>query len=96
MLSEREQEALHEIQRGLIDDDPEFERSFRALDAAGPAPRTGHRSLGAAIITIAALLAFLLLLTGEPSGALAFGVIAGAVWVAQRFPAAPARREHPE
>ncbi|ONI92119.1 hypothetical protein ALI22I_05775 [Saccharothrix sp. ALI-22-I] len=94
MLSDHEQETLREIQRQLVVDDPDFERSFRALDAPEPTPTAGRRWLYPMVIAIASLLAILMLLAGSPGSALGYGLVAGLVWLAQYFHDTAARREH--
>ncbi len=80
MLNDRERKTLREIQHQLSVDDPDFERSFRAV--ALPPP--GHRRLAyTAVIVLAALLGIVMLLAGSPGGALAFAAIVGLAWFAQ-------------
>lgn len=81
MLSDHERKALREIQRQLLVEDPNFERSFRAIEA--PTSRS-HRELAyPAGIVIAALLAVVGLLVGSPGAVVAFSVIAVLVWFAK-------------
>ena len=78
MLSDRERETLHEIQRHLIVEDPDFERSFRAFEA--PASSAHHRWVYTTLVVVTAVLAPLLLLAGSPGGAVAFAIVAGTLW----------------
>lgn len=83
MLSDREREALREIQRQVFVDDPDFERSFRALEA--PKPPSPHRWAYRVVVVIAAFLTVAMVVAGSAGGALAFAVVAGAVWLAQHL-----------
>jgi hypothetical protein len=97
VLSDHERETLREIQRQLFVDDPDFERSFRALDEqprtrpaaptpeSPPAPPGENRWIYTTVIVTAALLAFLLQLAGSLGGALAFTIIAGSMWLVRRL-----------
>ncbi|MPZ78935.1 MAG: DUF3040 domain-containing protein [Actinophytocola sp.] len=77
MLSDRERETLCEIQRRLVTDDPDFERSFRAV--AVPPP--DHRWLAYAIVlVVVALLGTVMALAGAPAAALAFAATGGLIW----------------
>ncbi|MBB4906052.1 DUF3040 domain-containing protein [Actinophytocola algeriensis] len=96
MLSDRERRTLREIHRQMVVDDPDFERSFRTL-AAGPPDPTAMppaqlRWAYTGVIVIAILLATVSLLAGSVGGTLAFSVIAGAVWFAQRLEKAVTER----
>lgn len=81
MLSDYERKTLREIQRQLLVEDPNFERSFRAIEA--PASRSHRERAYTAGIVIAALLAVVGLLVGSPGGVLAFSLIAVSVWFAK-------------
>lgn len=95
MLSDRHrQRPLRETQRQLIVDEPDVERSFRALTAPEPNPPARHRSAYPAVIIVAALLAMIMLVTGSPGGAFTFGLIAGSVWLARYFHHLATRRPH--
>lgn len=95
MLSDHERAALREIQWQLFVDDPDFERSFHALDTqpatrqAAPAPERPppgrYRWALTTVIVIAALLAVVLLLAGSLGGALAFTIVAGSMWLVRRL-----------
>ena len=97
MLDDHERETLREIQRRMFVDDPDFERSFRALGAPArepvAVPPGPHRWAYAVVIGIAALLATVLLLAGSVGGALAFTVIAAAVWLARHLENAARKHE---
>lgn len=88
MLDDNEREALRDIQRRLFVDDPDLERSFRALD--GPPPPGVHRWVRPTCAAVAALFAVVGVLAGSPGGALAFAFVAVAVWWAGSV------RDHPE
>lgn len=81
MLNDHERESLRDIQRQLFVEDPDFERSFRALEA--PPPRKHRRWLYTAGIVVAALFATVSVLAGSVGGALAFTVVAGSLWFAE-------------
>jgi hypothetical protein len=97
VLSDHDRETLREIQRQLFVNDPDFERSFRALDAqpctrpaasapeSPPAPSGEYRWVYTTVIVIAGLLAVLLQLAGSFGGALAFTVIAGSMWLVRHL-----------
>ena len=91
MLSNHERKALREIQRQLVIDDPEFERSFRA--AAVPPPPDHRRLIYTIVIILAALLAVLMVLAGSPGGSLAFAAIAGLAWYARHRRAVTNQRQ---
>ncbi len=97
MLSDHERKTLQEIQRHLVVDDPDFERTFRTLATPTPDPTALSPALRwwmyTAVIVIAAFLATVSLLAGSVGGTLAFSVIAGAVWCAQHLETAATRRE---
>ncbi|GAB1516143.1 DUF3040 domain-containing protein [Actinophytocola sp. KF-1] len=92
MLSDHERKTLREIQRQLVVDDPDFERTFRTLAAPAPGPTLRWWTY-TAVIVIAAVLATVSLLAGSVGGTLAFSVIAGAVWCARHLEKAATRRE---
>jgi hypothetical protein len=93
VLSDHERKTLREIQRQLFVDDPDFQRSFRALDAQPPTrpaaptpePPGENRWIYTTVIVTAALLALLLMLAGSFGGALAFTIIAGSMWLVRRL-----------
>ncbi len=96
MLSDHERETLREIQRQLVVEDPDFERSFHTLaeQPAGPAESSGPAGPTASppaevrwaytvVIVVALLLAAVSLIAGSLGGMLAFGLVAGTVRFAQ-------------
>lgn len=91
MLSDHERHALREIQRQLVIDDPDFERSFRALETA--TPPTPRRWVWTVVIVIAALLATIMLLAGSPGGALIVTLVAGSVWLIRHLRSSGGDRE---
>ncbi|MGH3756253.1 DUF3040 domain-containing protein [Actinophytocola sp.] len=95
MLSDHERETLREIQRQLVVDDPDLERSFRALEKPTPTrtPPPQGRWAYTAGIAVAAVLAVVLLLAGSLGGALAFAVIAGSVSLARHLDHAARQRK---
>jgi hypothetical protein len=78
VLSENERETLREIQRHLIVEDPDFERTFRAFEASTPSAR--YRWVYTTLVVITAVLAPVMLLAGSPGGALAFAIVASTLW----------------
>jgi hypothetical protein len=84
LLSDYERKTLREIQRQLNIDDPEFERSFRALEESTPEPPTRLRRVYTVVIVISALLGVVMGLAGSVGGALAFAIIAASAWFARR------------
>lgn len=96
MLSEREQAALLDIERRLRADDPDFEQSFRALDAVTPARPAKRPRITSVAIVAAASMAVVMLLIGSPTGALPYAVIAVLVWAVRDLPDATAKRKHGE
>ncbi|SDK04000.1 PEP-CTERM protein-sorting domain-containing protein [Lentzea albidocapillata subsp. violacea] len=82
MLSDREREALYEIERRFWDEDPILALS---LDAAGRRlTRDRRRYVYAATAAVAAPLGLFMLAVGLPSAALVFAAVAGWAWVARR------------
>ena len=82
MLSDREREALCEIERGFRDEDPALARSFEAAEQR-LAPAHRGSALRCAIATAAVLGTFLLVI-GLPGGALALAALGGWAWLALR------------
>ncbi len=78
MLSDHEQETLREIQRHLVVEDPEFERSFRAFE--GPISQPRYRWVYTTLVVITVALTLVMLLAGAPAGALASAVVAVVLW----------------
>lgn len=85
MLDDHERKVLRDIQRRLAFDDPNFEESFRALESPAAARRGELRPAYTAVIIVAGLLAVVMLLAGSAGGALAFAIVATAVWCARHF-----------
>lgn len=92
MLSDHERETLREIQRQLVVNDPDLQRSFRAFEESTPTqtpPPEGRWAYGGwaytAGIVVATVLAIVMLLTGSLGGALAFAIIAASVSVARHL-----------
>ncbi|MFI7680470.1 DUF3040 domain-containing protein [Actinophytocola sp. NPDC049390] len=78
MLSEHEQATLREIQRHLTVDDPDLEKSFRDFAATPPSAR--YLWVYTTLVVVSAVLATAMLLVGAFGGAVAFAVIACALW----------------
>lgn len=97
MLSDHERKTLREIQRQMVVDDPDFERSFRTLAASPPDPTAippaQLRWAYTVVTVIAIFLATVSLLAGSVGGTLAFSVIAGSVWFAQYLGKAATQRK---
>ncbi|MGH4008272.1 MAG: DUF3040 domain-containing protein [Pseudonocardiaceae bacterium] len=81
MLSDRERETLHQIQRRLLVEDPGFVQSFDA-DALR-LPRGRRRWAYPVAIVVAVTLCVLMLLAQSPGTALAFAALAGALFMAR-------------
>jgi hypothetical protein len=87
MLDDYERNTLHEVERRLLDEDPEFARAFDAR--ARSLSRGRVVGGGIKIFLIGGLLvSALVLLAGSPSGAVAFAIVTGLIWLAWRFTAA--------
>jgi len=87
MPSEHEREALREVERRLLREDPGFAEAFaaRAQDLSHPPP-TG---VGVRIFLVAGcVLSVLMLVIGSLGGAMAFAAATGSIWLAWRFGAA--------
>ena len=88
MLSDREREALLEIQAGLLVEDPGFAQSFdtetQSLDSTAQRPHRGSPDLTRRLYTILLVLSLtygvILLLEGSPISALALAVRRTEVW----------------
>ncbi|MDN5919420.1 MAG: DUF3040 domain-containing protein [Pseudonocardia sp.] len=83
MLSDHELKTLRELERRLLDDDPEFPRRFdtRARRMRGPQLR-----LPAAIaIAVVMVLAAVLLVAGAAGAALGLVTVTGLLWLAWRW-----------
>jgi Protein of unknown function (DUF3040) len=83
VLNDHERKTLSEVERQFQLEDPEFTRSFDTR-----AQRLRRRHLDGAwfqiAIVAAVLLGALMLVTGSPSGALAFAAVAGLTWLTRR------------
>lgn len=83
MLNDHERRTLREFERQFQVEDPEFTRSFDTR-----AQRLSRRHLDRPwfqiAIVAALMLGALLLVSGAPSGALAFAAIACLAWLARR------------
>lgn len=94
MLSDHERKTLHEVERQLMLEDPEFARSFHGGEQHPP--RGHHRPADKIAIVVAvllsALLSALLLVAGLLSGALTFAAVAGLIWAAWRYSDSTNRR----
>ena len=91
MLSDHERRTLREIQRHLIVDDPDFERSFRAWEAATSPAR--YRWVYTTLVVVTAVLVPVMVLAGSAGGALAFAVVAGTLWWTRHLDGATRHRE---
>jgi Flp pilus assembly protein TadB len=84
VLSDRDWEALREVERRLSSEDPGFARSFEAR--AQRLPRTSTGGAGIRIFLIAGLLlSALVAVAGSLGGAAAFATATGLVWLVWRF-----------
>jgi Protein of unknown function (DUF3040) len=92
MLSEHERQVLHDLERRVAAEDPEFARSFTA-----PRTRAGHRAglAATAAVVVAVLLGVPLLLAGSVVGALAVLVTTGLIWAAWRDSTPPPADRRP-
>jgi len=83
MLSDHELKALRALERQLLDDDPEFPRSFDAR-----AQRLGRGHIGlltASGIAVVMVLAAVLVVSGAPGAALGLIVITAVLWLGWRW-----------
>jgi hypothetical protein len=83
VLSDREREALHEIERQILAEDPDLARSFQAVKPPDPHDRLWWAYTVA--IHVAAAVAMVVLLMGLVAGALVFATLAGGVAVARYY-----------
>jgi hypothetical protein len=83
VLNDHERETLREVERGLLNEDPEFARSFDAR--AQHLPRVSRMS-GVTVFLIAGLLlsAFVMII-GSLAGAAAFAAATALIWLVWRF-----------
>ena len=97
MFSDREQQALLEVQRHLVAEDPDFVRSF---DEAGPRDSTYSVQWVYAMplwvyttaVVVAVALGVLMLVVSGPGTALILAVLATTIFTVRRR-GAPGRRE---
>lgn len=94
MLGDDKRKTLHEVERHLMLEDPEFAQSFPAHQQHPP--RNHHRPIDKIVIVVAvllsALLSALLLIAGLLSGVLTFAAVAGLIWAAWRYSDRTSRR----
>jgi Flp pilus assembly protein TadB len=98
VLSDREQQALREVQRQLMAEDPDFARSF---DEAGRKDSTFSgqwvhampRWVFSTAVGAAVALGVLMLVVSGPGTALVVAVLVTMIFVIRRRGAAPGRRE---
>jgi uncharacterized membrane-anchored protein len=87
VLSDYERKTLHEVERHLMLEDPEFAQSFPAHHQHPP--RNHHRPTNKITIVVAvllsALLSALLLIAGLLSVVLTYAAVAGLIWAAWRY-----------
>jgi Protein of unknown function (DUF3040) len=92
VLDDREREALHEIQRQLLVEDPGFAQSFdtetQALDTQTQRVHRGAPDVTRRTYTILLVLSstygVILLLAGSPISALMLAAMAALIWEARR------------
>ncbi|MCG8922654.1 DUF3040 domain-containing protein [Lentzea sp. CC55] len=82
MLSDREREALCEIERTLSDEDPGLARTLAS--AQRPAARRRRQRVRTAIMVVSAALTLVALAAGHLSGAIACALVAGWAWAARQ------------
>ena len=84
MLSDRERETLREVEARILNENPEFARTFQAR--AQRLPRVSTGGVGIKIfLVVGLLLSALMLVVGSLTGALAFAIATGLVWLMWRF-----------
>lgn len=92
MLDDREREALHEIQRQLLVEDPDFAQSFDAeTQALGISAQRLHRGspdvtrrIYTILLVLSSTYGVILLLAGSPISALMLAALAALIWEARR------------
>ncbi|NGY65107.1 DUF3040 domain-containing protein [Lentzea sp. NEAU-D13] len=82
VLSDRERETLHEIERQFWDEDPNVAHGLEAAERR--LVRDLRRYVYAITIAVAAPLSLFMLAVGLPASALLFAAVAGWAWVARR------------
>ncbi|MDQ2791897.1 MAG: DUF3040 domain-containing protein [Actinomycetota bacterium] len=87
MLSDRDREALDEIQHQLLVEDPNFGRSFE-VGAHRLARQRWYRRRRAYTIAmvVLAMLSVLMLVLGSPTNALVLAAMAALLWERRRRP----------
>lgn len=83
MLSDHEMKRLRELERQLLDDDPEFPRSFDTR-----ARRLGRHQIGLpamSAIAVMMVLAVFLVVAGAPGAALGLVTVTGLLWLTWRW-----------
>jgi Flp pilus assembly protein TadB len=83
VLSDRERNVLHELERRLAADDPAFVRAFTG-STRRLARNRPHRRAARTAIVVAVLFGGFLLLAGSPGAAIAVAGVTGLVWLAWR------------
>ena len=83
MLSDHELKTLRELERRLLDDDPDFPRSFDTRAQRLGRPRPGLPSITA--VAVAVVLGAVLLMAGAPGAALGLVTVTGLLWLAWRW-----------
>ncbi|MGB7798833.1 MAG: DUF3040 domain-containing protein [Pseudonocardiaceae bacterium] len=92
MLSDHERDVLHEIQAGLLVEDPGFAQSFdtetQSLATEAQRPHRGSpdwtRWLYTILLVLSSTYAVIMLLAESPISALALAAMAGVSWEARR------------
>jgi hypothetical protein len=81
VLSDREREALREIQCRLLAEDPAFARVF-STDARRLEQTPSHlpRSTYTTLLVMSLMLSVIALMAGAPLGGLVFAMAAGVMW----------------
>jgi len=84
VLSDREREALHEIQRQLLVEDPAFGQSFETrTHRLARRPWYQQRGLYTMAIVVVAMLGVLMLVMGSPTNALVLAAVVALIWEAR-------------
>jgi hypothetical protein len=84
VLSDRERETLREVEARILNEDPEFARTFHARARRLPQVSTGGVGIKIFVV-VGLLLGALLLVAGSLTGALAFVIATALVWLMWRF-----------
>jgi hypothetical protein len=83
MIDDYESKTLREVERRLLREDPEFTRAFDAR--AQRLSRTSPPGVGIKIfLSGGLLLSALMLIAGSLSGAMAFAIATGLIWLTWR------------